>query len=326
MKIRDWLRVFRAQTASASFILALVPYLLGGGEFLSWHSLFIFTFAILTHWFSFGHNSYIDTAMGYDVKDKHKSHHPLVNGSISMKSASNVINSGMFVLALILSLYIYLYAVNKTLAFLFFVLYIVSGHWYNDGFSKTSIFAFIPISLCFTSFGLTFYFISASEFNQFIIIYSIFIFLTIWYEISVEGDLKDLEVPQDLMMRRLGCKVHDGKLIRTKKAILYASFVKFTSIGLIIWLELNHLLVLILSIPFFILMIYFHISLFKTEYHRNNVLRYCALEEISSIYLGVLASSIYLGFIIPFIIMIIGILYFVMMNKINWGTIIRPQV
>ena len=68
MTFRDYLQLFRAQTAPATILLILTPYLTNATLF-SLETATIFIFALLIHWVSFGHNSLMDTAMGYDLKD-----------------------------------------------------------------------------------------------------------------------------------------------------------------------------------------------------------------------------------------------------------------
>jgi hypothetical protein len=54
MVLRSWLQLFRAQTMPATLLLILVPYL-ANARLLSLETLVIGTFAILSHYFSFGH-------------------------------------------------------------------------------------------------------------------------------------------------------------------------------------------------------------------------------------------------------------------------------
>jgi len=64
--LREWLRVFRAQTAPATLLLLEAVYSAlysaGGGRVFFWSGLELALFAVATHWFSFGHNSLMDTA------------------------------------------------------------------------------------------------------------------------------------------------------------------------------------------------------------------------------------------------------------------------
>ena len=78
-KVIDWFRIFRAQTAADVFLLVLLPYLVAGGEFFSWFTLALALWSILVHHISFGHNTVLDTMLGWDSRDPNKRHHPLIS-------------------------------------------------------------------------------------------------------------------------------------------------------------------------------------------------------------------------------------------------------
>ena len=89
MDLRSWAQIFRWHTAPGEILLVLGPYLLGNYNPLMIPVLIIFMW--LLHGFSFGVNSLLDTAMGYDKKDPSKQHHPLVSGKISLHDGFNVV-------------------------------------------------------------------------------------------------------------------------------------------------------------------------------------------------------------------------------------------
>jgi 1,4-dihydroxy-2-naphthoate octaprenyltransferase len=162
-KVRDWLQVFRAQTAPATVIMVLTSYLLGGGNLFTVEGLSLGILALLFHWFTFGHNSLMDTVAGHDLRDKQKAHHALVRGAISLESAHKVIHTGLFILTLIAIWLALKGDGNPSLALAWFAIFITAGHAYNDGLSKTTIWSFAPITICFTAFSLYGFYISATE-------------------------------------------------------------------------------------------------------------------------------------------------------------------
>ena len=321
MQVRRWLQVFRAQTASATIILILMPYLYGGGELFDWRTILLFVYAVLVHWASFGHNSLMDTANGYDLQDPHKQHHPLVSGEISLERAHNVIDSMLSILTIfgaLLPIFV-LNQGNPTYALAAFAIYISAGHWYNDGINKTSPFGFIPISLAMLMLGGYAYFLAAKHLTTGAMLLVLYIFLTIWYEISVEGDLKDITVPQRMSMKSLGCYVKDGYLYVSNVAKAYASIIKIASVVVLVLLGFN-----VFVVPFVVLMLYYHVLIIKNrEYDRKRLIRCFSLEEIASIYAVLFAV---LNPLYALIIIVVTIAYFVVMNRMLWGTFVAPKV
>jgi hypothetical protein len=56
--MRDWLRLFRAQTGLATYFGFSVPYLIAGGDPLI--AVALLPVGLLMHYASFGHNSVMD--------------------------------------------------------------------------------------------------------------------------------------------------------------------------------------------------------------------------------------------------------------------------
>jgi len=330
VKIKDWLRIFRAQTAAAVFLLVFIPYLSAGGELFSWYALLLALWSIFVHHISFGHNTVLDTLMGWDLRDPNKKHHPLIAQRIRKETALKVVSVGFFVYAIIAVFLAYLGSGNPFYAMVFFSLYLVGGFVYNDGISKISVWDFIPITICFTSLSLFSYFLIAKEFSELIILIALYLALVEWFQIGIEGEIKEIEIKDEVnMLQRLGTKI-DGNIFSMGKSIIYPWVLKISGLAIAGYLLYKFTYVWLTAILFtigVILAIYFCYKLTqKREWNRKKSLRYMALEEIVSIFLLPLILIPIIGLLEVFIILLISIVYFVGMNALLWETCFAPKV
>lgn len=329
-KLRDWLQIFRAQTAAAVFILVLTTYLAAGGKLFSWYTLILAIWSIFTHHISFGHNTVMDTIMGWDTKDPNKIHHPLIANRIKKETALKVIGVGMFISTITAILLVYYSLGNMFYAMAFFCLFLISGMIYNDGISKVSVWDFIPISICFTSLSLFSYFLIETKFNELIILLAAYIFLLQWFEIGIEGEIKEIEIKDEVnMLRILGTKCTD-KIFTMGKSVIYPWIIKLAGLGLagyIVYKYTFTTLTVILFIVFVILALYFCFELTKKRiWNRKKAIRDMALEEVVSIFLIPIILLRLIGPIEVTVIIVISILYFVGMNAFLWKTLFAPKV
>jgi hypothetical protein len=320
-KVKDWLRLFRAQTAPATILLILTPYLANAGLF-SVETLGIAIFALLAHWISFGHNSLLDTAMGYDVKDFSKQHHPLVAGRITLHAAHNVIHwslSALAVLAILISLDL---SPAPLLATISIFLWFVFGYAYNSGLSKESLLGFIPISVCFTAMGCWGWLLSHNGFNTTGWLYLGYVFFLILFQIAYEGHLKELEIKErSNILVKIGAQIKKKNGIAyffPDKAWVFGWFVKTINVifGLLILLQ-NYSPVRLVA--FVILSVLIFTRLHKLTkprvYIRDKELLSMSIMEILSIYL---APWLMLDPLTVIILEVIGVIYFFGVNLWLW--------
>ena len=328
-KLRDWLQIFRAQTAPATIILVLISYLVAGGSLFTSDALFLGIFALLCHWFMFGHNSLMDTVSGYDLRDKQKAHHALVRGAISLESAHKMIHTGLFILTLIGIGLALNGNGNRFFAIAWFTIFITAGHAYNDGLSKTTVWSFAPITICFTAFALFSYYISATEMSDLMIYVALYFAVTLLFQVSLSGELKEITEKEANLLRYLGARVSDNRL-ELGKAKYYGWLVKLVNLGIGCYI-LFRFDFSWLSIALFALLaalaIYFCHEITKDRiWDRNKSLVHMALEEIATIYImpAILIPTI--GIAASATLMLFGIVYFIIYNIFLWGTIMRPRV
>lgn len=317
-KVKDWLRLFRAQTAPATILLILTPYLTAKSLY-TLETLALGLFALLAHWFSFGHNSLMDTALGYDVKDPNKKHHPLVAGEISLHIAHNVIHWGLSLLAVSALLLTVHLSPNPTFGVAAILLWLVFGYSYNSGLSKESILGFLPISICFTAMGAWGWLLSHSDINMLGRVYLAYTFMTILFQISWSGHLKELEIGErSNILIKMGARIK-GDYFAPGKAAIYAWLIKGLNLlfGLqLLWLNftLDRLVWFVLLAAAIITML--HQLTAPRIYVRNRELLKMSLMEIATIYLPI---PIMLGWMESAILMLFGIAYFFGINRFIWG-------
>ena len=322
-KMKKWLQLFRAQTAPATFCLIMLPYLMNANLF-TFESLILFIYCIFVHWISFGHNSLMDTAMGYDKRDPSKRHHPLITGAISLSRAHNVIHwslCGLAVGAILISLH---FSPNPLLAVICIFLWFVFGYSYNSGLDKETILSFLPISICFTAMGAWGYFLSHDTIDKTGWILLAYFFFTILFQISWSGNLKELEMRErGNILVKMGAKVDvtwkGEKVFIPSYALTYGWLIKVANIFLGgVLLHLNFSLLGLIPHVFFgsFALFYLHKLTKRRIYNRSKELLNMSLEEISTIFLPL---GILLLWFEASILMIVGVLYFFAVNSALWG-------
>ena len=328
-KVRGWLQIFRAQTAPATIILVLSSYLVGGGNLFIVEGLSLGIFALLFHWFTYGHNSLMDTVSGHDLRDKNKAHHALIRGAISLESAHKVIHSGLFILTLIAIWLALKGDGNPFLAMAWFAIFITAGHAYNDGLSKVTVWSFVPITICFIAFALFGYYISATKMTDLMFFVALYFAVTWLFQISLSGELKEIAEKEANLLRYMGARVSNNR-VELGKAKYYGWLVKLVNLGVGCYI-LYRFAFNLLSIALFALLaalaIYFCHELTKDRiWDRNKSLVHMALEEIATIYIIPTVLIPVIGIAASATLMLFGIVYFILYNIFLWGTILRPRV
>jgi len=320
--MKSWLRLFRAQTAPATILLVLVPYCYGKTVF-SWDVLILGVLALFIHWFSFGHNSLMDTAMLYDVWDPSKKHHPLVTGKIRLHTAHRVIHWGLCLLTVTSVAFTLYCGVNKLMALASLCLWVTFGVAYNCGLSKEDPLGFLSISVCFTSAGTWGWFLSHETLGMVGVLYLCYVFFTILFQISWSGHLKDLLTGErSNILREMGAEIdryNDELYFNPGYSRYYGLAVKHFNLlfGALLLVEL-------FSVPGLISLLFFgaiaYVYLIKLtvgrKYVRSRELLNMSIEEIATIYLPI---AIMLPLLDAIVLMTFGVLYFFLVNVAIWG-------
>lgn len=313
----DYLRLFRSHTAPATIITMLVAFYVGGGSVFSYLGMLVTLYALLIHWLSYGHNSLLDYKTGYDARDKNKQHFPLVSGRITIAQADRVIHWGLLIFSVIGAAISYYYAANSVLSIAGLLLFYSAGHAYNDGLGKTSILKSIPLTLCYLGLWLWAYFISASTFTYLGELVMVYMGLTILYQIAYEGELKDIEAKEANLLHYLGARIEKGVFEPGRAALL--SLFKLAGITVLLLINADFYVFAGAIIMFYLL----YLLTVPRVWNHGKELTRVAVMEIITIYMLVIA-------VMPWVegitLMIVGITYYISMNKLIWRTLLRPQV
>lgn len=326
MKLKSWLQLFRAQTAPATLLCTLVPYL-HNAPFLDLRSLLLGVSAVLFHYFSFGANSLMDTAMGYDRRDPSKQHHPLVSGVIELHKAHNVIHWGLAILtawASVLTLWI---SPSPAIAMAALILWVAFGHGYNDGLSKESSFGFLSISICFTSMAAWAWLLTHKTLGYLGMVYVGYVFFTIMFQTSWSGFIKEMQIRErSNILTRMGALLEVGKgkekgeqAFKPGKSRFYAYSIKGFNLvlgGLLLYLRYS--LVRLVWYVFLVAVasFYLHRLAKPRVYERGKELLHMSLEEIATIYLPI---PLMLGLVEASTLMLVGMGYFFGCCLLLWG-------
>jgi len=332
--LKDWLRVFRAQTAPATLLLVLAPYLAGNYDPLVAVLLALISFPL--HYFSFGHNSLLDRAMGYDLKDPHKKHHPLVSGRIKLSTAHNVIHNGLCIVGLACGLITLLVSPVPELSLFFLSLAVVFGHAYNDGLSKECIFGFVHISAYLTCMSLWAWYLSHVELGLTGLLLAIAVLMRILFQIGFSGHLKDMDKRErSNILRLMGSDIltvryRVFKVISplTRLVFGYIYHVLYSMVLILLLLSTGVGVVeLVITLPVLIVLLLLSarsaISMMPRDavvWDRDRDLLLMSKAEVYGIFAIVVALSPLIGYLLSAIMMLGSIGYFVLMNKLLWET------
>lgn len=277
------------------------------------------------HIFSFGQNSLMDTAMGYDQHDPSKKFHPLVAGRIKLSQAHRVIHWGVGALTILGILITYLLSPAPFSALVCFLLFIISGTVYNCGLSKVSLLGFLPISICFASLGAWSWLLSSPSLGVLGWVLVAYFFFTILFQISWSGHLKEFGIKErSNLLIKLGARLRWVNFV-PGNSIYYGWGVKLTNLtlgGILLYLVFSWQG--LISLLFFgTIALYFLHQLTKCRaYLRDRELLNMSLEEIATIYLPIL---IVVQLAPALILMVFGVVYFFSINKLLWAAL-HPRV
>ncbi|RLF69455.1 MAG: hypothetical protein DRN57_00660 [Thermoplasmata archaeon] len=336
--LRDWLQLFRSHTSPLEMTITMTGSALAVSGIWDVKVLLFLVFGWLYHNAGYGHNSVEDFMGGYDRNDPNKMHHPLQRGVIDPKRARSVC------LLLIAAAFVFGVLISglDLLSIGILAVLTVMGFVYNLH-NKRMKGKFLPIAaahsllLPFSFFGAggdpalssSFPFVTDPMTQGAIILWG-YLMLQIFYQIMIEGDLKDIDMDEASMLRSLGVKVTEGRFVASLRARVVSMVLKILSASLLFVsvAVLGGTLVHYIIIAFFsiILLLLDRMMMGQKLFDHARMLRTMALMEVASTFAIPAAVSPVIGWEASLFIMIINISYFVPMNRFLWGTLIKPRV
>jgi len=316
--IINYLRLGRAQTYPADWLLVLVPFLTGVDvPLIRVVAMSVFMFFI--HIISFGENSLLDFTQGYDKVDPSKSHHPLSTGAISVPDAMKFIHWMKAILATVGCVMMILWSPNPVIAMFCLFMWYSWGTAYNLGLSKVSLLGFLPICLCFASMGGFGWFLSHKTLTPTGWWYLAYTFTIILFQISWSGHLKEMgQAERSNLLIKMGASLRDG-FFDPGWAFLYGFAVKGVSLYFLI-----RMMGPILSGPTVIWFTFVLLGVgvmtallcMPRGYVRKKELKRMSVMEIISIYAPI---PLMISWDLAVPLMLIGAVYFVAVNRLLWG-------
>jgi len=324
--------LFRAQTGFATYYTIVIPYLLAGGNYVT--SLLLIPPALILHYATFGHNSVMD--YWYDVKDIHKQHHPLVSGVLRLSEAHKAIHSMLVVIFTVFVLVTLLTSPRAELALTFLLGYAVFGHAYNDGLDKNTAHSWIPISLCFTCLGIYGWFLASSNVTLPLLLLSVVMFTSIFYQIAFEGNLKDICVENTLLnrlAREVVCKYEGGRTKIKYLGVTFGWLRVFVDTGII----LSTIVFVGGGIPAIVILLVLTsiqtslisglTSKVRVGIDRDEMLEYFGRVEALQFFRMMTVIIRDVTSLIMYVVLVtLGVCYFILMNKVLWGSRWGPKV
>jgi len=223
-KFAEWGRLVRLHTVAASATVAFIGHLtVAPIDFGT--AIALFVIVSLIHMAGCTLNDLYD--LEYDNNDPEKVNRPLVSGAITPESAWGVSYTMIFV-ALILMMIV------DPVLFLVGAILLVFGLHYNTQ-SKDSLLTDFSFAIWETGLVLVGAVI-AGGFNIVTAMFCAFIFIQAFYQIQ-EGSMKDIRGPENTLLKRIGVRVEDCKMV-------YPSWFKSTTYGVklfqvvLIWLAI----------------------------------------------------------------------------------------
>ena len=324
MKIRSFLKLVRIHTSSLTQGGVILAAILAGERripILIAYALW----AILFHAVGFVDNNIEDYE--HDRKDPAKRHFPLVTGEVSLRQAKIFCYMGMLI-AFILGVFM---AEFRLLPVAFLLLTFTFGRLYN-ALSKRSIFSPVYISGSFTSLVLFAYYsrYEGCDLNPLIALFTMYTFFLMFWQISWEGYIKDIESDRVNLLRIIGCKVQNGIFepstlgkifgwgFRIPTIIIGLAILYVTGGELVVWLGFAVLSASILYSA--------HKLVKKQRYNHGETVMYCAVTEVLVYFSIVIALHGVLGTLATLTLIFYPILWFITLNRITWKTWITPRV
>ncbi len=323
MRLLEWLRFARPHTSCLTWGVALLAVAVSGVNIFSLTGLMFFLFALLFHIVGFCDNNLCDYE--FDKLDPNKAHFPLVKGTVSFGSGDLFVKCGL-VLLVIFAVMI----TNHLVALVPLTVGIIAGLVYNRWSKRTHLNGMF-ISTCFAAVPAFIFVAITGELNYISWLVILFVFLQVYFQITVSGCLKEIQQSKEKnILRLLGATVKDtrnGLFSKFNPGLsrVYALILKL--IGLMVALAIASVDITI--IPFMLFIIVTCVVTMRMmsagTWDRDKKLRQMSIIEIFTYVTLVLAVYPILGGTATVFLIVAPIAWFLILNRVLWG-VLYPKV
>lgn len=323
--IKKYLQLTRAHTAPLEVIPAVIGASVATGSFWEMNTLLWGVYGLLYHLAGYGMNSYTDWVKGHDKEDENKSHHPLNTGAMTPRKA----NITVFILLILTVLYAII-IIDLTVSFIVISIGVLFGFLYNF-YGKTTVLKFIFISIAHsTVFAVPYIDSGGDVYSATFLFGMLYMFLWIMFQISVSGEIKDIEQDEQNLLQELGSYVSSSSLYTSVSSMVYAITLKVASFAVLILFMFSiqsqvaeHIMVGAIGIT----SIYITSRLLKQgKYNRRGRVRDMSLIEMTMVFGLITATVSIIGTGAGLALAIGSTVWVLMFNKIEWNTVIGPEV
>jgi 4-hydroxybenzoate polyprenyltransferase len=333
--LREILKLYRIHTGAAS---AAVPTLavLSGGANLGTGSL-VFVMALFHHAWAFSLNEIGDLEI--DRRSDDLSGKPLVSGSIGIPTAW-ILSSFALLISLVTVIIISIINGTSPVVPLFLItVATASGIVYDLGGKKFPSDILVSTWILFIILAGWFATGPGAEVPLGVIAVSIMAPLHILFNNSVEGGIKDVENDRRTGARTmavvLGCRKRDRSTVLSSafyswSILLRAAFVVSASIlGYLIYLKVEPDPVYLVAALVAPILVFTHSLIFikrSNRMERGSLIRVFSLHEILSFALSCFIIAPLVGWIETAVIFLVSALWFLVFNRLIYGTRMQPGV
>ncbi|MEM3341741.1 MAG: hypothetical protein QW728_03520, partial [Thermoplasmata archaeon] len=162
------------------------------------------------------------------------------------------------------------------------------------------------------------------------ILCTLFLVIQVVYQIFISGDLKDLGLKETQAFLRLGVKIEDGMFTIPFAGTLFSLALK--AINLLPLFAISYLCesprpsVMVLLVMSG-LIIYMERRLMGPRvWDHHKTTRDMAIMEVLTLFSMLFAMTGAIGWTSVMVLIVGGMVYFVLMNRYLWGTLVRPAV
>lgn len=302
----------------------VLGYVLAGNPLFDVRALAWAFFALLFHAFGFLQNNIFD--YDYDKKDPSKAHHPLMTGEITVERAM-----GLDVLLCLATVALQIaLSLGNPIPTIVLLISILFGTLYNY-LCKRTLLGPLLITASLSTLVMVPYLSYASTLSPLMWLLVAFTAFLMLYQISVSGYLKDFKQTDEVnLLRAMGSRLEgdDLKLSLQAKAYAYTlTSIKFLlsgaiAVGLrtVTWAFLG---AGSMAVAFLLM------SSKLTEsgpFKHDKRVKQMALVEVLSYFALVFAVEGAIGWMGVAALVLLPMLWFVVMNRIIWGTRLTPRV
>jgi len=318
-----WLRLIRIHTSSLTQAVVLLGFVLAGErDWRLWSGGALF--AVIYHAAGFIFNNICDSE--YDRRDPAKKHFPLISGEIPLARAKRL----YFFLTLVTLLTGIWLSKGRALSLIFLVFALAFGHLYNWR-SKRDIISPVYITIAFISLPLITYFAHTPMISLLMGLVILYLTFLMMFQIAVEGYMKDIDSDRLSLLGWMGTRYTEkGKVTVNTATRVFSWSLKMPAVVLflLIWSKSqSSRICLVIGLLLVLGMAWSSVKLLESGFFDNQKrVRLCAVIEILTYFLLVVSLQGRLGWVGLAFFILYPLGWFVLLNRLTWGTLVTPRV